>query len=215
MNNEKPSIAIYGCGFLASHLIPNLLPFAERLILIDRERLELENYQNGIFLKNQINRFKTSNLGTITQLFSSVPVSFYQKDIKTPEQIKEIKADLAIITFDNPESRKLLQEHLDIPGLNIGVTDKYAAIDWLENMPEIDDSDKVKESMQNIGDICSREELRWLGVMASSYAFLSFYLYYKYKEKISYYLTVGNGIPSLIQKGKDVYTAEYLNLREK
>ncbi len=174
-------VVMFGCGFLASHILPHILPFCDQLILIDRERIEQVNYENGLLLKDYIGKFKTTNLAMLAKLLSNIPVAVYQDDLKGDilNLIGPNEPDtIGILTFDNPESRLLVKENFNFPIINVGVTENYFNILWLENMDDEYFTDPaIKQSMARIKDVCERKEFRSLGMLASSYAFHFFYLY--------------------------------------
>ena len=100
MKQNKITVVFFGCGFLASHILPNILPFCKKIIFIDKENIEPENYENSLYPKGFVNRRKVSALSTLTQLLTSIPTMPIHKEIKTKEDLN-VDADFAFVTFDN------------------------------------------------------------------------------------------------------------------
>ncbi len=185
-------VVMFGCGFLSSHILPHILPFVDSLVLVDKDRIEKENYENGLFLKDYIGKFKTTNLSMLTRLLSHIPIEVHQKTIRNPKDFDDLKnADLGIVTFDNPLARKLVKDNIPYPCLNVGVTENYFLVNWLENV-DIDCSDSIIEHMAQVRDVCERKEFRSLGMLASSFAVHTFYLFVSTGIKYSYYTGLNN-----------------------
>lgn len=182
-------IVMFGCGFLASHILPHILPFVDEIVLVDKDRIEKENYENGLFLKDYVGKFKTTNLSMLTRLLSNIPIEVHQKEIKKMSDLTDsslLTADIGIVTFDNPIARKLVKDGIPYPCLNVGVTENYFLVNWLENVT-IDYSDDILEYMDKVKDVCERKEFRSLGMLASSFAVHAFYLHVSTGKKYSYY----------------------------
>ena len=123
----KTKVGILGCGFLASHIIPHLIPHTSHFFLIDRERIEKVNYSNSIFPKGLEGKRKVSGLAGLIQTLSSTPVTMIHKDVKKSEDLKKILKeywfDFAICTFDNIAARLMVRQfalETDIPVLFVG-----------------------------------------------------------------------------------------------
>lgn len=191
-------VVMFGCGFLSSHILPHILPFADSLVLVDKDRIEKENYENGIFLKDYVGKFKTTNLSMLTRLLSHIPIEVHQKTIKNSKDFEGLEsADLGIVTFDNPLARKLVKDNISYPCLNVGVTENYFLVNWLENVV-IEYSNTILESMRGVGDVCERKEFRSLGMLASSFAVHAFYLFLSTGRKYSYYTGLENNHMQII-----------------
>jgi len=191
-----------GCGFLASHLIPHVLPFSEHLILVDRERVERENYENSILPKGYVNRRKVTALASLVQVLSSTKVTLIHTNVRKVEQLLEMhekmKPEFCFVTFDNFEGRAIAREYalkVGVPTIFVGVTEGHAYVDWAENvvLPEGDEVKRVREEMRRVRDVCSRIEFRGLGFLASSLAFHSFTSWFWGRKRLSFMVRVGEG----------------------
>jgi len=207
---RKIKIMFLGCGFLATHIIPHILPFSKEIILIDRERIEKVNYENCIYPKGYTGKRKVSALTALIQILSSIPVVPIHINIKSPTSLKnlETKPDFCFVTFDNIEARLIAKEYAletGVPALFIGVTENYIYIDW-ENHVELPDSphkiEKVKKEMKRIRDICSRLEFRGLGVLAAGYAYYAFTRWIEKGEKLAFIVSTKENIKSACLKRK-------------
>ena len=203
-------IMFLGCGFLTTHLLPVLLPHATKIILVDRERVEKENYENSIYPKEYIGRRKVSAVAAFIQLLSSIPVTPMPINIRKVEQLMEIhdkyKPEFVFVTFDNIESRIIARDYalkVGVPALFIGVTEDYVYIDWATHviLPEKEEEkERVKKEMKIIRDVCSRIEFRGLGVIAAAYGYYAFKRYIQYREKNAFIISAKNGISACLLK---------------
>jgi hypothetical protein len=182
-----------GCGFLASNFIPFILPHASQIILIDRERVEIANYDNYILPKGYEGKRKVTALATLIQILSNVPVTPVHINVKAVEQLMELhrqlKPDIAICTFDNVTARIIAQRYAletNTPTLFIGVTEDYIYIDWDRYVVLPSSSSEVEEEIRMVRDICSRLEFRGLGAIASGLAYYSFRRWLEKGEKVAF-----------------------------
>ncbi len=190
-----------GCGFLASNLIPFILPHASQIILIDRERVETANYDNYILPKGYEGKRKVTALAALIQILSNVPVTPIHTNVKTVEQLvelhRQLKPDIAICTFDNVTARIIAQRYAletNTPTLFIGVTEDYVYIDWDEYVVLPSSSNEIAEETRRIRDICSRLEFRGLGAIASGFAYYSFRRWLERGEKVAFIVSTKDGI---------------------
>ena len=181
-----------GCGFLASNLIPFILPHASQIILIDREKVETVNYDNYILPKGYEGKRKVTALATLVQVLSNVPVTPIHINIKAVEQLidihKQLMPDIAICTFDNVTARSLAKEYAletNTPTLFIGVTEDYIYIDW-DKYIILPTPNEIEDEMKRIRDICSRLEFRGLGAIASGLAYYSFRRWLEREERVAF-----------------------------
>ncbi len=190
---KKYDVLFLGCGFLATHILPCILSFCKKLILVDKERVEKVNYDNALYLKGFVNRRKVSALGNLAQLLSSVPMIPIHKELRNEQDLKDLPlADFAFITFDNIKARQLAQK-LTIPALQVGVTENYAVVEWNSHVmlpTTSDEMARVEAEMRQIRDACSRIEFRTLGAMAASLASHAFYVWCQERKKMAFYLTI-------------------------
>jgi len=181
---RKLNVAFLGCGFLASHLMPHVLPFTRRLILLDRDRVEPANYENCVLPKGYTGRRKVSALAALAQALASVEVVPVHLDVRRAEQLLELHARLepefCFVTFDNARARLVAKEYAleaGVPTLFVGVTVGHAYVDWAEHVvlpEETGELERVEEEMRAIRDVCGRLEFRGLGLLASALAYRAF-----------------------------------------
>jgi len=193
---RKLNIMFLGCGFLATHLIPHVLPFSEHVYLVDRERVERVNYDNSIYPKHFVNKRKVSALAGLIQVLSSVPVTPIHSNIKSYDQLsnllKDTEPDIIFVTFDNVKSRLIARntiEDLEMEAIHIGVTENYVYVDWNDFviLPETDEEvERVENELRRIRDVCTRIEFRGLGVLAAGYAYYSFKRWLDAGEKLAF-----------------------------
>lgn len=196
-----------GCGFLASHIISALLPFASQIILLDDDRVEQGNYDNSLFPKNATGRYKVSALASHIQLLSSVPVTPLPIHIKSVKDLQTIHAqyhpDFVFITFDNIEARQWAQEYArnQIPALSVGVTENYLYIDWVESviLPQTPEQiQQVQTELHHIRDVCTRLEFRGLGILAAALTYDAFYRWLEKGQKVAYLASTKNGVATSV-----------------
>jgi len=190
-----------GCGFLASNLIPFILPHASQIILIDRERVEASNYDNYILPKGYEGKRKVTALATLIQILSNVPVTPIHTNVKAVEQLielhRQLKPDIAICTFDNVTARIIAQRYAletNTPTLFIGVTEDYVYIDWDEYVVLPLSSNEIAEETRRVRDVCSRLEFRCLGAIASGFAYYSFRRWLEGGEKFAFIVSTKDGV---------------------
>lgn len=176
---RKVRALFLGCGFLGSNLVPQVLPHLSSLVLVDRDEVELGNYDNHLIPKGYEGRKKVMALASLVSLLSEVPVFPVHMNVQKMEQLMDLQSkfnpDIVICSFDNVESRALVKEYSSrsgIPTLFLGVTENYIYIDWGENLvlPRGD----ISSVLRGVRDVCSRLDFRALGSLASALAYYSF-----------------------------------------
>ncbi len=206
---QKVKIMFLGCGFLVTHIIPHVLPFSSHLILVDREKIEKNNYDNSIFPKNYVGKRKVTALASLVQVLSSVPVTPIHLNISKPEQLLEIhvkyKPDFVFVTFDNIKSRIIAKEYAlnTVPALFVGVTENYVYIDWGKNVvlpkgPK--EIEEVEKELERIRDVCTRLEFRGLGAVAAAYSYIAFSRWVENREKYAFMISIRENINSVLLK---------------
>jgi len=201
---SKINIAFNGCGFIASHIIPSIIPHASRFVLIDRELVEKENYNNSLLPKGYATRRKVTALGSLLQSMTSTPTTMIHENIKTIKDLIDIQEqyniDFSFVTFDNINARQIAKDcaiQSNIPALFVGVTESYIYIDWAENLvlPTTNDEIKlVQDEIKRIRDVCTRLEFRSLGTIASGYAYFAFTRWLLTNEKNMFSISVKDTI---------------------
>ncbi|MFX0095220.1 MAG: ThiF family adenylyltransferase [Candidatus Hodarchaeota archaeon] len=195
LHPKKVKILLLGCGFLASHIVPAILPYCSQITLVDYDRVEPENYENALYLKGQTQKFKVRALANTIQVLSSIPVNPIHKFIKKVSDIPP-GSDIAIVTFDNIKARRIAA-NLPIPALGVGVTENYAIVEWIDQYPlpnSEEDIAKVEQEMLRIRDVCSRLEFRSLGSLIAAYTFHVFRIWLETSKKQSYQVSIQNGL---------------------
>jgi hypothetical protein len=200
------NILMAGCGFLASHLTPHLIPHANHIVLVDKERVEKINYDNYIIPKNYTGRRKVSAFASLLQILSSVQVFVDHSEISDTTQLvelcREYEIDLMVVTFDNIQARIIAKKcalELGVHSIFIGVTERLVYIDWEEWVSIPEDPDKVRKAeteLSRIRDVCSRLEFRELGVLASGYAYHCIMQFLDTGQKKMYQVSVDDRINS-------------------
>ena len=192
---KKLNILFFGCGFIASHLIPQIIPFMEKAVLVDRERVEAENYDNSIYPKGYSGKRKVSALMALLNILSDLTVVPIHRNINRVEEltdfIRKYKIDLMIVSVDNLESRHIARKAATEVGVDtifIGVTENFGYIDWNEKtyLPDIAERDRIQKILEQVRDVCVRIEFRPLGSLAASLAFTSIFNYISSNKKYSY-----------------------------
>ena len=197
---KQVKLMFLGCGFLASNFIPFVLPHASQIILIDRERVEIANYDNYILPKGYEGKRKVTASATLIQILSNVPVTPIHMNVKVVEQLielhRQLKPDIAICTFDNVTARIIARQYAletNTPTLFIGVTEDYVYIDW-DRYVVLPSPNEVEDEMRRIRDICSRLEFRELGGIAGGLAYYSFRRWLEKGEKVAFIASTKDSI---------------------
>jgi len=194
-----------GCGFLTSHYILDLLPHLDRVILLDRERLEKENLDNYIAPVGSIGKRKVAVLASFLQILSPIPVTVINQNVKTVEDLKRLhrifEPDIVFLSFDNLESRILVKDYvmeMEVPAINVGVTENYVMVDWVDRIRWPEDPaeiERVKREISAVRKVCSRLEFRGLGALSSALVYYVFRHFLDTGNQIGYIAsTTGNRI---------------------
>ncbi len=194
MDFEKQTIAFLGTGFLASYMLGPILPFCKKIVLWDHDRINQENYENALYPKGMTGQFKVSALARYLQLMSSVPVQPIHNQFTgsgtNNNLLAEVDPDLVIITFDNLHARnyaRILCNVLNIPFIQVGITEQYAICDWGDFFPlpqTVQEAKIVVQRMKEVRDVCERIEFRTLGNRIAALAI----------EAVVYYLTTSQKV---------------------
>jgi molybdopterin/thiamine biosynthesis adenylyltransferase len=128
-------VTLCGAGALGSHLADNLVRqgFAQ-LRVIDRDRVEEHNINTQVYGEEDIGAWKTDVLRN--RLFRNVGVEVdgVRKELNDRTARKLLNSsDIVIDTFDNSESRALLQNYCrsaNVPCLHAGLFSDYGEVVW-------------------------------------------------------------------------------------
>jgi len=186
-------IVFFGCGFLATWLIPPVLKLALNrmkrisVILIDYEKIEEANLENSLFIYPFAGQYKTTNvMRLLKQAFPNVSITPITMKI-TRENIRRVPSfDLGICTFDNFESRKIVNDYCvkkvtDL--LHVGVGDvNSVAVAWKEYF------DKIFKKEPELR-VCERIDMIKSGLLATSLTLRALEEYFDKNEKNSYMVT--------------------------
>lgn len=196
---EKKTLLVLGCGFLTSHLIPQITPFVDHFILIDREKIEKVNYDNYLLPKGYESRRKVTAFTVMINMISYSAVSPIHENVRNIAQLErinaEFKPDIAIVGFDNVRGRIIARDFAvqsKIPTLSTSVTENYVHVNWIDRIPFPSSEAEilaVEEAMSKIRDVCTRIEFRMLGTLAASLAYSAFTKYVETGEKVAYTAT--------------------------
>ena len=162
----KPLVAICGAGALGSHLADNLARQGFRnLRVIDYDRVEEHNVSTQLYGAADVGAWKVDVLRN--QLFRSVEieVDVIAKKLDQRNARKFLKgADLVIDTFDNSQSRRLVQQHCrdaNVECLHVGLYAEYCEAIW-------DESYRIPRDVA--GDVCEYPLARNLVLLAVAIA---------------------------------------------
>ena len=201
---DKFNILFAGCGFLGTHIAMFVIPHADHMVFLDRERIEKGNYDNAIFPKNYTGRRKVMALASLIQLISTSRTTPIHINIQTREELAEIcdnnDINFIFVTFDNIEARLLVRDYAlesGIPTLFAGVTESFGYIDWANYLvlPETpEEIESIKEYVKQIRDVCTRLEFRPLGAETASKAYHAFIRYTEHGEKHQYQISIKDTI---------------------
>ena len=131
----EPLVTICGAGALGSNLADNLARQGfKRLRVIDRDRVEEHNISTQLYGAGDIGAWKVDVLRN--QLFRSVEIEIesYSKEL-TERSVRSLlkRSNLVIDTFDNSESRSIVQRHCrdnQIECLHVGLYADYCEVIW-------------------------------------------------------------------------------------
>ena len=159
---SESQITICGAGALGSHLIDNLArQGVDHLRVIDCDRVEEHNVSTQIYGVSDVGAWKVEVLRN--HLFRAVGVELdvVTKRLTDRTARKQLKgSDLVIDTFDNSESRQLVQQHCreqSLPCLHVGLYADYCEVIW-------DEAYRVPRDVA--GDVCEYPLARNLVLLA-------------------------------------------------
>jgi len=162
----EPLVTICGVGALGSNLADNLARQGFRnLRVIDRDRVEEHNVNTQLYGASDVGAWKTEVLRN--QLFRSVEIEVESiaKTLDDRSARKLLKgADLVIDTFDNSDSRRILQQQCrdsNIECLHVGLYEDYCEVVW-------DEAYRIPRDVT--GDVCEYALARNLVLLAVTIA---------------------------------------------
>lgn len=161
-----PLVTVCGAGALGSHLADSLARQGfRRLRVIDRDRVEEHNVSTQLYGVTEVGGWKVETLRN--RLFRAVDVEIeaVSKELSERNAKSLLKgSDYVIDTFDNSQSRRLVQEHCreaQIECLHVGLYADYCEAIWDENY-------RVPNDVA--GDVCDYPLARNLVLLAVSLA---------------------------------------------
>jgi molybdopterin/thiamine biosynthesis adenylyltransferase len=130
-------IALCGAGALGSNLADSLVRQGFRsLRVIDRDRIEEHNVSTQIYGESDVGAWKVDVLRNHLFRAAGVEIDTINKELSERTARKFLKdADLVLDTFDNSDSRRLVQAHCREAGtacLHAGLFADYAEVIWNE-----------------------------------------------------------------------------------
>ena len=162
----EPQVTICGAGALGSHLTDNLARQGFRkLRVIDRDRVEEHNVSTQLYGAADIGAWKAEILRN--RIFRSVEVEIeaVPKDLGERNARSLLKgSNIVIDTFDNSDSRRLVQQHCrnaQLACLHVGLYADYCEAIWDENY-------RVPKDV--VGDVCEYPLARNLVLLAVAIA---------------------------------------------
>lgn len=132
-------VAICGAGALGSNLLNLLVRQGfEAITLIDCDRVERHNLQTQLFGKSDVGVVKVRACKNKIFRDLGIKIADHQKEIKKPSDLKVVLgAQLIVDTFDNFESRRIIQQasrEYSIPCIHAGMSDDgFSEIKWDED----------------------------------------------------------------------------------
>ncbi|RLE80175.1 MAG: hypothetical protein DRJ52_06955 [Thermoprotei archaeon] len=199
----KPRVAIFGAGFLGTHIAIEVIPLVSSILIVDREDIEPENYENSIYPAGLIGHSKAKALASLLTILTRKPTAVYKKDVNTVDDLDKIydrhPFDIGILTFDNIYSRNLVLHWANarkIDLLSAGVTQNQAVVLWREQLAPATEKEAeiIEKSARQVRDICTRLEFRPMGALVASLVFISLYKYTLTGKKTGYIAHINNGI---------------------
>lgn len=161
-----PLVTICGAGALGSHLADNLARQGfKRLRVIDRDRVEEHNVSTQLYGASEIGAWKVEALRN--RLFRAVEVEIEANSKELTDRTAKTLlkgSDVVIDTFDNSQSRRLVQAQCraaKLPCLHVGLYADYCEAIWDEHY-------RVPNDVA--GDVCDYPLARNLVVLAVALA---------------------------------------------
>ncbi|MCA9067666.1 MAG: ThiF family adenylyltransferase [Planctomycetaceae bacterium] len=140
------SIALCGAGALGSHLADNLLRQGiRRLRVIDFDRIEEHNVGTQLYGVSEVGSKKVDVLRNRLFKATRVEIDAIAKQLTEGNAKKFLGgADLVLDTFDNSQSRQVVQASCRASGqscLHVGLAGDYAEVIWDETYEVPEDGD--------------------------------------------------------------------------
>src|SRR5262249_26338277 len=154
-------LTICGAGALGSHLADNLARQGFRqLRVIDRDRIEEQNVGTQLYAESEVGAWKVEVLRQRLFRATGVEIDAIRKEL-SDRSARSLLHDggLVIDTFDNSNSRRLVQEHrraLQLPCLHVGLYADYGEAIWDE---------RYRVPRDVAGDVCDYPLARTLVVL--------------------------------------------------
>jgi len=131
-------VTICGAGALGANLTESLARSGlQRLMVIDRDRIEERNLSTQPYYRSDIGAFKAKILANSLYRAVGIKIDAQAKELTAENASKLIgnQTGLVIDTFDNSGSRKAVADCCateEIPCLHVGLATDYAEIIWNE-----------------------------------------------------------------------------------
>jgi molybdopterin/thiamine biosynthesis adenylyltransferase len=131
-------VTLCGAGALGSHLADNLArQGCQRIRVIDRDRVEEHNVSTQLYGESDIGGWKVEVLRQRLFRAAGIEIEAIRKDLTDRNTRSLLEGGgLVIDTFDNSDSRRLVQEQcraLQLPCLHVGLYADYGEAIWDEH----------------------------------------------------------------------------------
>ncbi|MCE9546623.1 MAG: ThiF family adenylyltransferase [Planctomycetia bacterium] len=161
-----PQVTICGAGALGSHLVDNLARQGfRRLRVIDRDRVEEHNVSTQLYGAGDVGAWKVEVLRNRVFRAVELEIETVAKELSDRNAKALLKgSDLVIDTFDNSDSRRLVQQHCreaQLECLHVGLNADYCEVIW--------DAD-YRVPRDVAGDVCEYPLARNLVLLAVAIA---------------------------------------------
>jgi len=132
---EAMRFVVCGAGALGSQLVDNLVRHgAQRLVVIDRDRVEEHNIGTQVYDRTEIGAWKVEALHARCFHATNVEIETVAKKLNERNIAKYLRgAGVVFDCFDNSASRRLVTEFCDsnsLPCLHLGVNADYGEVHW-------------------------------------------------------------------------------------
>src|SRR6516162_11296320 len=159
-------VTLCGAGALGSQIADNLARQGfQHLRVIDRDRIEEHNVGTQLYGESEVGAWKVEVLRQRLFRATGVEIDAIRKEL-SDRSARSLLQDggLVIDTFDNSNSRRLVQEQcraLELPCLHVGLFADYAEVVW-------DEAYRVPGDVA--GDVCDYPLARNLVLLAVAVA---------------------------------------------
>ncbi len=131
------NVALCGAGALGSLLADNLVRQGlRRLSVIDFDRVEAHNAGTQLYGQGDIGAFKVDVLRAHCYRAAAVEITAFAERLDSRTVKKCLRgADLAIDTFDNAASRRVVADYAranGLPCVHVGLNEDYGEVRWNE-----------------------------------------------------------------------------------